>query len=98
MAIPGHVNKGEMRSSLESMQSLIEHYFSFKSTARRNPRKPRDGLLYSAGANDKSIHQLVEETKNKQNYSLYYGYRNEKNSKNNGIRDDFLLRIIFLYP
>ncbi|WP_412515132.1 DUF2813 domain-containing protein [Vibrio cyclitrophicus] len=76
MAIPGHVNKGEMRSSLESMQSLIEHYFSFKSTARRNPRKPRDGLLYSAGANDKSIHQLVEETKNKQTRLLFMGLLN----------------------
>lgn len=41
MAIPGHVNKGEMRSSLDSMQSLIEHYFSFKSNSRRNPRKQR---------------------------------------------------------
>ncbi|CAK1760831.1 ATP-dependent endonuclease [Vibrio crassostreae] len=76
MAIPGHVNKGEMHSSLESMQSLIEHYFSFKSTSRRNPRKQRDGLLYSAGANDKSIHQLVEETKNKQTRLLFMGLLN----------------------
>ncbi|MFA0232199.1 DUF2813 domain-containing protein, partial [Vibrio sp. 10N.261.45.A7] len=76
MAIPGHVNKGEMRSSLESMQSLIEHYFSFKSTSRRNPRKQRDGLLYSAGANDQSIHQLVEETKNKQTRLLFMGLLN----------------------
>ncbi len=29
MAIPGHVNKGEMRSSLNSMHTLMEHYFSF---------------------------------------------------------------------
>ncbi len=76
MAIPGHVNKGEMRSSLESMQSLIEHYFSFKSNSRRNPRKQRDGLLYSAGANDQSIHQLVEETKNKQTRLLFMGLLN----------------------
>ncbi|MDH5916586.1 ATP-dependent endonuclease [Vibrio splendidus] len=76
MAIPGHVNKGEMRSSLESMQSLIEHYFSFKSVSRKNPRKQRDGLLYSAGANDQSIHQLVEETKNKQTRLLFMGLLN----------------------
>ncbi|WP_435249563.1 DUF2813 domain-containing protein [Vibrio sp. nBUS_14] len=76
MAIPGHVNKGEMRSSLDSMQSLIEHYFSFKSNSRRNPRKQRDGLLYSAGANDQSIHQLVEETKNKQTRLLFMGLLN----------------------
>ncbi|NOH97018.1 ATP-dependent endonuclease [Vibrio sp. 99-70-13A1] len=76
MAIPGHVNKGEMRSSLNSMQSLIEHYFSFKSLTRKNPRKPRDGLLYSSGANDKSIHQIVEETKNKQTQLLFMGLLN----------------------
>ncbi|TKF00593.1 ATP-dependent endonuclease [Vibrio kanaloae] len=76
MAIPGHVNKGEMRSSLESMQNLIEHYFSFKSVSRNNPRKPRDGLRYSTGANEKSIHQIVEETKSKQTRLLFMGLLN----------------------
>ncbi|WP_413770094.1 DUF2813 domain-containing protein, partial [Vibrio vulnificus] len=37
LAIPGHVNKGEMRSSLNSMHSLVEHYFSFKSINRNDP-------------------------------------------------------------
>lgn len=76
LAIPGHVNKGEMRSSLNSMQNLVDHYFSFKSQSRKNPRKPRDGLLYSVAPNDKSVHQIVEETSNKQTRLLFMGLLN----------------------
>ena len=76
MAIPGHVNKGEMRSSLDSMQSLIEHYFSFKSVSRKNPRKPRDGLMYSTSIQEKSIHELVEQTSNNQTRLLFMGLLN----------------------
>ncbi|MGD8110273.1 DUF2813 domain-containing protein [Vibrio sp. TRT 21S02] len=76
MALPGHVNKGEMKSSLNSMNTLVEHYFSFKSSSRKNPRKQRDGLFYSATTNEKSISQVVEETKNKQTRLLFMGLLN----------------------
>ncbi|USD43991.1 ATP-dependent endonuclease [Vibrio sp. SCSIO 43135] len=76
MAIPGHVNKGEMRSSLNSMNSLVEHYFSFKSNNRKNPRKQRDGLFFSNANPEKSLSQVVEETKNKQTRLLMMGLLN----------------------
>ncbi len=33
-AMPGHVNKGEVRSSLDSMHTLVEHYFAFRSVKK----------------------------------------------------------------
>lgn len=76
MAIPGHVNKGEMRSSLSAMNSLIEHYFSFKSQYRKNPRQQRDGLFHSSNYNEKSVSELVEKTQNKQTRLLLMGLLN----------------------
>ncbi len=76
MAIPGHVNKGEMRSSLNSMGMLVDHYFSFKPSSRKNPRKQRDGIFYSGTKQDKSLTEVVEETKNKQTRLLFMGLLN----------------------
>ena len=76
LAIPGHVNKGEMRSSLASMNSLIEHYFSYKSPHRKNPRKQRDGLFFSSNNKDKSLTEVVEETKSRQTRLLLMGLLN----------------------
>ncbi|MDC5704863.1 ATP-dependent endonuclease [Vibrio europaeus] len=76
MAIPGHVNKGEMRSSLNSMNALVEHYFSFKSNSRKNLRKQRDGIFFNASPGSKSISQVVEETKDKQTRLLFMGLLN----------------------
>ena len=76
MAIPGHVNKGEMRSSLNSMGALVEHYFSFKSNSRKNLRKQRDGIFFNAPQGTKSISQVVEETKDKQTRLLFMGLLN----------------------
>ncbi|MGR5541325.1 DUF2813 domain-containing protein, partial [Vibrio campbellii] len=39
LAVPGHVNKGEIKSSLNTMNDLVEHYFSFKHNTNKNPRK-----------------------------------------------------------
>lgn len=67
LAMPGHVNKGEMRSSLKSMENLVEHYFSFTSKKNQNPRKPRESLLFatsSAGSNN--LMQVIEETNDSQ--------------------------------
>ncbi|MGB2080090.1 MAG: DUF2813 domain-containing protein, partial [Vibrio sp.] len=44
-AMPGHVNKGEIKSSLQAMQHLVEHYFSFQPHQRREKRTQRDHLL-----------------------------------------------------
>ncbi|KJY83904.1 ATP-dependent endonuclease [Vibrio galatheae] len=76
MAIPGHVNKGEMRSSLNSMNALVEHYFSFKPNSRKNLRKQRDGIFFNASPGSKSISQVVEETKDKQTRLLFMGLLN----------------------
>lgn len=76
MAIPGHVNKGEMRSSINSMNALVEHYFSFKSSSRKNIRRQRDGIFYNARPGSKSLSQIVEETKDKQTRLLLMGLLN----------------------
>lgn len=67
LAKPGHVNKGEMKSSLKSMQNLVEHYFSFTSNKNHNPRKPRDGLLFSGSSmGSANLIQVIEETNDTQ--------------------------------
>ncbi len=58
------------------MNSLVEHYFSFKRQHRKNPRQQRDGLFYSKPANEKSLSQVVEETNNKQTRLLLMGLLN----------------------
>ncbi len=76
LAIPGHVNKGEMRSSLNSMQTLVEHYFSFKSLTKGSPRTPRDGLFAAASANETNLSQFINESPNKQTRLLLMGLLN----------------------
>ncbi|GEM76144.1 DUF2813 domain-containing protein [Vibrio sagamiensis] len=76
IAMPGHVNKGEVRSSLASMQTLIEHYFAFRSLKKGNPRKPRDGLFYSSPSADKGLAQFLKETDSKQTRLLLMGLLN----------------------
>ncbi len=76
MAIPGHVNKGEMRSSLSAMSALVDHYFSFKSQSRKNPRLERDSLVYASPTSSKSLKQIVGETKDRQTRLLFLGLLN----------------------
>ena len=76
MAIPGHVNKGEMRSSLSSMGMLVDHYFSFKSNARNTLRKQRDGIFFTDQPNALSISEFVEQTNSKQTRLLFMGLLN----------------------
>lgn len=66
LAMPGHVNKGEMKSSLESMQNLVEHYFSFAGNKDSNPRRPRDSLLFSPSSSSNNLIQAIEQTKSTQ--------------------------------
>ncbi len=76
VAMPGHVNKGEVRSSLGSMQTLVEHYFAFRSVKKGNPRKPRDGLFYASPSSEKGLAQFLKETNNKQSRLLLMGLLN----------------------
>ncbi len=76
MAIPGHVNKGEMRSSLNSMHTLMEHYFSFKGQSRKNPRKPRDGIFFTNSGGDKNVLEAMEATRSRQTKLLFMGLLN----------------------
>ncbi|RTZ17358.1 ATP-dependent endonuclease [Vibrio aquaticus] len=76
MAVPGHVNKGEMRSSLNSMNALVEHYFSFKPNSRKDLRKQRDGIFFSGAPSNKSITEVVEETNDKSTRLLFMGLLN----------------------
>jgi putative ATP-dependent endonuclease of OLD family len=67
LSMPGHVNKGELQSSLKSMQTLVEHYFSFQDRKRPNPRAPRDSLLVDThSANSTTLLEYIRETKNRQ--------------------------------
>lgn len=76
MAVPGHVNKGEMRSSLNSMNALVEHYFSFKPNSRKDLRKQRDGIFFNGAPSNKSITEVVEETNDKSTRLLFMGLLN----------------------
>lgn len=76
MAVPGHVNKGEMKSGLNSMETLVNHYFSYKPSLRKNLRKPRDGIFYNSSPSGKSLSQFVSETKDKQTRLLFMGLLN----------------------
>ncbi|GAK86245.1 predicted ATP-dependent endonuclease [Vibrio ponticus] len=76
MAIPGHVNKGEMRSSLKSMGMLVDHYFSFKSNARIEHKKPHSGIFYAGKSDSISITEYVEKSNNKQTRLLLLGLLN----------------------
>ncbi|RJX75506.1 DUF2813 domain-containing protein [Vibrio sinensis] len=76
LAVPGHVNKGEIRSSLNSMSNLVDHYFSFKSNTRKNPRRQRDGIFSNYTRSSTNIAELVEKSNNKQTRLLLMGLLN----------------------
>ncbi|MDC0611467.1 ATP-dependent endonuclease [Vibrio sp.] len=76
MEIPGHVNKGEMKSSLNAMNALVDHYFSFKSHHRKNPRVERDSIVYASPSTEKSFSEFLAETNNKQTRLLFMGLLN----------------------
>jgi len=74
LAVPGHVNKGEMRSSLLSMQNLVEHYFNVNGQSRSNPRRQRDRIFFGSASADKhALSQMAERGNNKQTRLLLMG-------------------------
>ncbi len=76
MAIPGHVNKGEIKSSLTSMKALVEHYFSFKSHSRKTTKGQRDGVFFSRPNSEQNLAQVIDETRNHQTRLLLLGLLN----------------------
>lgn len=76
LEIPGHVNKEEMRCSLNAMNVLVDHYFSFKSHQRSHPRIDRDSIVYASPSTEKSFSEFITETKNKQTRLLFMGLLN----------------------
>ncbi|BCL72756.1 ATP-dependent endonuclease [Vibrio nigripulchritudo] len=74
LAMPGHVNKGEMRSSLNSMENLVEHYFNVKGQSRGNPRRQRDRIFFGSTSTDKTaLSQMADKNNNKQTRLLMMG-------------------------
>lgn len=79
-AMPGHVNKAELKSTLNAMQHLIEHYFSFQSQPKNNIREARSNLFTgntSSTESDKdNLIQLLKSNKNHQSKMLLMGLLN----------------------
>jgi putative ATP-dependent endonuclease of OLD family len=76
LATPGHVNKGEIRSSLNAMTALVEHYFSFKDHTRRNPRHERESLGSSSTGSETSFSQFLAQPHSKHTKMLFMGLLN----------------------
>ncbi|USD66749.1 ATP-dependent endonuclease [Vibrio sp. SCSIO 43136] len=74
LAAPGHVNKGEMRSSLNSMENLVDHYFNVNGQSRSNPRRARDRIFFGNTNSDKNaLSQMAGKSNNKQTRLLLMG-------------------------
>ncbi|GAM59978.1 ATP-dependent endonuclease of the OLD family [Vibrio ishigakensis] len=56
LAHPGLVSKEEMKSSFKTMHDLVDHYFSYKSHSRHDPRSARDGIFSSGGVRSGAKH------------------------------------------
>lgn len=72
-AMPGHVNKGEIKSSLQAMQHLVEHYFSFQPHKRDNRRTQRNELFQSNASDHNSLLNIMRDSKNTQSKLLLMG-------------------------
>lgn len=72
-AAPGHVNKGEIKSSLRAMQHLIEHYFSYKPQKRHGKHNRRDGLFQSNLNDQHTLLTMIKESKNTQSKLMLMG-------------------------
>lgn len=73
---PGHVDKAEIKSTLNSMRHLVEHYFSFKSQSRTQHSHRRDGVFYNRTYHDGTLVQLIDNTNNHQTRLLLLGLLN----------------------
>ncbi len=80
IAMPGHVNKAEIKSSLNSMQKLIEHYFSFKVRPSTNIPSYREGLFSdrtnNADGEQATLVDIINRGSNQQSKLLLMGLLN----------------------
>ncbi|MFV0575405.1 MAG: DUF2813 domain-containing protein [Vibrio sp.] len=79
LAMPGHVNKAELKSTINAMQHLIEHYFSFEKQRPEQPRLERDNLFsgdFSAAEDQTNLITLLKKSKNQQSKLLLMGLLN----------------------
>ncbi|MGO1298333.1 MAG: DUF2813 domain-containing protein [Vibrio sp.] len=71
MATPGHVNKGEIRSSMYAMEALVEHYFSFKSSNSFRSSSAKGAVFRLPESQGQSLSELVKESKNPHTQLLF---------------------------
>ncbi|MPW37873.1 ATP-dependent endonuclease [Vibrio sp. B1Z05] len=76
IAHPGLVSKDEMKSSVKTMHDLVDHYFSYKTHVRHDPRATRDGLFTPSLGQKMSLKQFVDQTQDKQTRLLLMGLLN----------------------
>ncbi len=65
MTIPGHVNDGEIRSGLNALRTLLDHYFAIQSHNRDKKMISRDRYKSLAQQNVHPLEQIVENSANK---------------------------------
>ena len=75
MMLPGHVDKAEMRSSLNTMNALVEHYFSFSTNKHKSNGKDAHPI-YSAPNQRQSIFDMLNDSQSKQTRLLFMGLLN----------------------
>ncbi|MBD1570161.1 ATP-dependent endonuclease [Aliivibrio sp. S10_S31] len=76
LTAPGQVSSGEIKSALQSMQSLVDHYFSFRNHRRHSQHKVRDDLFFGQKAEGVSLNQFVNQNQSKQTKLLLLGLLN----------------------
>lgn len=79
LAMPGHVNKGELKSTINAMQDLIEHYFSFEQHVTQQKIEPRENLFsgeHPSSEDQTSLIKILRKSKNQQSKLLLMGLLN----------------------
>ncbi|WP_105902031.1 DUF2813 domain-containing protein [Vibrio gangliei] len=79
LAMPGHVNKGELKSTINAMQHLIEHYFTFERHSSKQKMQPREHLFsgeYASPEDHTSLIKILQKSKNQQSKLLLMGLLN----------------------
>ncbi|WP_086984263.1 DUF2813 domain-containing protein [Vibrio aphrogenes] len=79
LAMPGHVNKAELKSTLNAMQDLIEHYFSFEKHPARPLVATRENLFNgntTSAEDHSSLVKILQQSKNQQSKLLLMGLLN----------------------
>ena len=76
MTAPGQVNRGEIKSALRSMQSLVEHYFAFRNHKKRTPHRIHDDLFFGQKTEGVSLSQFINQDNTKQTKLLLLGLLN----------------------